>query len=155
MKGSYRQMNLTTTAINTKEELALKSAFASLTMMKNKFMNRDTQGRYARKSKFKTFLFALVVVAGMVVVMNVSNTSTYTRPTETATSTPEVATSTNPLDEIKAREMFQKRVENQAKQVYLSEQIADRKAQIAALEAEIAGLTTDLEETRVEELNFQ
>lgn len=118
-------------------------------------MNRDTQGRYARKSKFKTFLFALVVVAGMVVALNVSNTSTYTRPAETATSTPEVATSTNPLDEIKAREMFQKRVENQAKQVYLSEQIADRKAQIAALEAEIAGLTTDLEETRVEELNFQ
>lgn len=148
-------MNSTPTATNTKEELALKSAFASLTMMKNKFMNRDTQGRYARKSKFKTFLFALVVVAGMVVVLNLSNTETYSRPADIATSTPEVATSTNPLDEIKAREMFQKRVENQAKQVYLSEQIADRKAKIAALESEIEGLTTDLEETRVEELNFQ
>lgn len=120
-------------------------------------MNRDTRGRYAEKrSVGKTLLFAVIVVAGISIAMSVIDTTeTYTR-SETATSTPEASNnSTNPLDEIKARENFQKRVENQAKQVYLNEQVTDRQAKIAALETEIDALQIDLESTRQEELNLQ
>lgn len=116
--------------------------------------NRDPKGRYARRSKLKVLLFAAIVVAVIAAVNMIDTTTTYTR-IETATSTPEVATSTNPLDEIKARENFKKRVENQAKQVFINEEIDDRKAQIAALEKEIATLQTNLETTRQEELDLQ
>lgn len=117
--------------------------------------NRDTKGRYAKRGT-KTILFiAVVVIAFIVGSFFIDNTQTYTN-TNSATSTPEVVeSSSNPLDEIKARENFKKRVENQAKQVFLGEEIADRKAQIAALEAEIEQLNTELEVTRTDELNFQ
>lgn len=116
--------------------------------------NRDQKGRYARRSKLKIILVIAVVVAVIAALNLIDTTTTYTR-IETATSTPEVATSTNPLDEIKARENFKKRVENQAKQVFINEEIEDREAQIAALKAEIATLQTDLETTRQEELDLQ
>jgi len=118
--------------------------------------NRDPKGRYAKRSTGRIVLLSVLVVAGLFTAMSfIDTTETYTRP-ETATSTPEVVSeSVNPLDEIKARETFKKRVENQAKQVFINEEIEDREAQIAALEAEIATLQSDLETTRQEELDLQ
>ncbi len=119
--------------------------------------NRDPKGRYSEKrGKGRIVLLSVLVIAGIFTAINfIDTTETYTRP-ETSTSTPEVVTeSVNPLDEIKSRENFKKRVENQAKQVFINEEIDDRKAQIAALEKEIATLQTDLETTRQEELDLQ
>lgn len=117
--------------------------------------NRDTKGRYAKGGGKWKVLLALIIVGGFAATFFIDNTETYTN-TNNATSTPEVVNdSSNPLDEIKARENFKKRVENQAKQVFLGEEIADREAKIAALEAEIEQLNTELEVTRTEELNFQ
>ena len=116
-------------------------------------MNRDNKGRYTRKGTVVTWVLLLgMVILGIAWLSNSSTTITVNNE-QVATTTPEVTT--DPLDEIKARENFKKRVENQAKQVYLSEEIADRKEKIAVLEAEIQGIEVDLETTRHEELSFQ
>lgn len=117
-------------------------------------MNRDTKGRYTRRGTVVKWAILFFLIAGGVAWLSQSSsTITVTNEQVVSTSTPTIQS--DPLDEIKARENFKKRVENQAKQVYLSEEIADRKEKIATLEAEIKSIETDLETTRHEELSFQ
>jgi cell division protein FtsB len=125
-------------------------------------INRDQQGKYAharrvrRARKAKFFLFLLVVAAAVYGYYHIDLGNTQTFVNNTASSTaPIVDKHQSEIDKIKDRENFKKRVENQAKQVFLSEEIADRNAKIEALKAEIAGIEKELEQTRHEELSFQ
>lgn len=122
-----------------------------------KYMNSNrhqASGKYAKKrgGKFKIFLFLVVIGLGFYGYSHFSKPTTYTKPTG------EVAVKVDPnqsaIDKIKERENFKKRIENQAKQVYLQEQIADRQTKIEALQAEQKTLEGELEVTRQEELGL-
>lgn len=117
-------------------------------------MARDTQGRYSRSRIKKTKLFFTLLFIGFVgyTTYKLVSNPTVEQPVE------EVVVDNghqSEIDKIKDRENFKKRMDNQAKQVFLSEEISNREAQINALKAEIAGIEKDLETTRTEELSLQ
>lgn len=58
------------------------------------------------------------------------------------------------LESIKERESFKKRMDNQAEQIYLQEEIDQRNAQISSLKTEISTIETQLEQARTEELSL-
>lgn len=113
--------------------------------------NRTTDGRYAKRRFLKTRIVLVLMVMGALAY----GVYTLTKPvTITRDQSAQVDARQTELDEIKQRENFKKRIDNQAKQVFLSEQIADRQAKIAALEQEQRDLEAQLEATRHEELGF-
>ena len=58
------------------------------------------------------------------------------------------------LESIKDRESFKKRIDNQAEQIYLQEQIDNRTQQIESLKTEISTIENQLEQARTEELSL-
>ena len=113
--------------------------------------NRNRQGKYARKWKFKAFVLLLIIGGIAYAVLNAGTTTVYN--SHTATSTPETADQ-SAIDKIKQRADFKARMENQAKQVYLQEQIDQKEKAIAELKGQEATLETQLEQTRNEGLGF-
>ena len=121
--------------------------------------HRDPQGKYANKRrrvrKVKFFFFLIVFALGVFGYYKIKPFFITEYKADPTAPVSIIDKHQSEIDKIKDRENFKKRVENQAKQVFLSEEIADRNAKIDALKAEIAGIEKDLEVTRKEELSLQ
>lgn len=120
---------------------------------------RDAQGKYANKRRRARrvkffFFFIILLILGNLAYKKIKPFILPT-PTDPSATVSILDKHQSEIDKIKERENFKKRIENQAKQVFLSEEIADRNAKIDALKAEISNFEKDLELTRKEELSLQ
>lgn len=115
---------------------------------------RDTKGKYARRRGRKIKFFFFLVLIGLCFYGYNRFAPSLKNTTYEAAPTVHEDPNQSAIDKIKERENFKKRIENQAKQVYLQEQINDRQAKIEALKTEISGIEKDLEVTRQEELGL-
>jgi len=117
-------------------------------------LNRNKRGMYTSgKTKYSLSIFVLILIIVAVVTSSVINAKKVS-VMKASNNTAQVDPNHDAIEKIKDRDNFKKRIENQAKQVLLTEQISDRQAKIDALKAEISKIEGDLEATRKEELGF-
>jgi predicted DNA binding protein len=120
--------------------------------------NRDLQGKFARRQR-RNKVIRIAVLLGIIAFIAFAYHSATVEETtfvrDHSIVTPVVDPHQTEIDKIKERENFKKRIENQAKQVYLSEEISSRKVKIETLNKEINDIEVELEQTRKEELSFR
>ena len=122
---------------------------------------RNTIGQYSNKkpkSKFKAFMYICFLL--VIVLLIIRSDDIFSNKMEyKADDEPKVVNiideNQSEINKIKDRENFKNRIENQAKQVFLQEKIANVNQKIEDLKVEKASIEDELEKARLEELSFQ
>ena len=121
---------------------------------------RKDNGQYKRRPLRKIwrlikFLFFVGLIVFLINIVFSAIKQTAIKTNEASLNSETIqAPQKSELESIKDRESFKKRMDNQAEQIYLQEQIDNRTKQIASLKDEISTIEIQLEQARTEELSL-